>query len=432
MKRRIVLIESNTSGTGRQFARASRELGYEPLLVAEIPSRYPYAKVDGVECLQAETRGEVEELNRRIRTVARDDEIAGSYSSSEYFIETASKLARSRNLPSPHPEAIRMCRNKVLQRLALRAAGVGQPAFAMVHHAHEVSLHAGMLRCPVVVKPTQGSGSVGVKLCRTWPEAERHAAALLSIRANERDMVVPHEVLLEEFISWPEYSAEMFHGRVIGITRKHLSAAPYFVETGHDFPATFSAASLNVLQTECIRAVRAVGLLWGPAHLEFRSDGEGIAVMEINPRLAGGFIPELVRLASGVNLIEQTLRVVAGLLPNTEPSDSRHASIRFLCPRDEGLILAVAGIEGAQAVPYIADVQVYRHPGDRFLVQHDFRDRVGHVIACAQNTADGISAAEKAIKLLSVKMPSSRTEHEPESELSTASLDVEQRRFAVS
>src|SRR5258708_12748453 len=103
MKRRIVLIESNASETGRQFARASRELGYEPLLVAENPSRYPYAKVDGVECLQAETRGEVEELNRRIRTVARDDEIAGTYSTSQYFIETPSKLAPSRTLKSEDP-----------------------------------------------------------------------------------------------------------------------------------------------------------------------------------------------------------------------------------------------------------------------------------------------------------------------------------------
>lgn len=36
--RTLLLVESNTTGTGRLFARRARELGYEPVLAAADPT----------------------------------------------------------------------------------------------------------------------------------------------------------------------------------------------------------------------------------------------------------------------------------------------------------------------------------------------------------------------------------------------------------
>ena len=38
----LVLVESNTTGTGRLFAGAARALGLRPVLLARDPARYPY------------------------------------------------------------------------------------------------------------------------------------------------------------------------------------------------------------------------------------------------------------------------------------------------------------------------------------------------------------------------------------------------------
>ncbi|UXX92169.1 ATP-grasp domain-containing protein [Streptomyces sp. AD2-2] len=38
-------------------------------------------------------------------------------------------------------------------------------------------------------------------------------------------------------------------------------------------------------------AVRALGIVLGPAHVELRLGPEGPVLIEVNPRLAGGWIP---------------------------------------------------------------------------------------------------------------------------------------------
>ena len=77
-----------------------------------------------------------------------------------------------------------------------------------------------------------GSGSIGVRWCGSRVDAERHAADLLAQRVNERGLPVPQEVLIEAYVEGDEYSVEICHGTVVGITCKHLSAAPPFIGTG--------------------------------------------------------------------------------------------------------------------------------------------------------------------------------------------------------
>jgi len=255
---------------------------------------------------------------------------------------------------------------------------------------------------PVVLKPTYGTGSIGVRLCRSADEVHRHAAALLAVHTNERGMPVPQEVLVEEYLPWPEFSAEVFGTTVVGFTRKHVSREPYFVETGHDFPALFTADMRDKLSVALTCAMRALGMDWGPMHIEFRCAEDRFAVMEINPRLAGGFIPELLRLATGIDVISETIKLVAGLQPDLTPSTAGHASIRFICPQSDGTITRVKGLEQATALDGIASALLYRQIGDSFAVHHDFRDRVGHVVSVADCEHAAVQVAESARNMIEI------------------------------
>jgi biotin carboxylase len=44
----------------------------------------------------------------------------------------------------------------------------------------------------------------------------------------------------------------------------------------------------------------------------------------------------------------------------------------------------------------VAEVALYRAPGDELAVEGDFRDRIGHVIACADGFDAAAAAAERA------------------------------------
>ncbi|HSE38746.1 MAG TPA: ligase, partial [Blastocatellia bacterium] len=135
---------------------------------------------------------------------------------------------------------------------------------------------------------------------------------------------------------------------------------------------------------------------WGPAHLELRVTNRGIRIIEVNPRLAGGFIPRLVRLSLGVDLIEQTIRLVSGQVPVLERSLARHASIRFLLPSEDGVFVGADGIDEAKNLPNVIEVNVYAQPESKVERRGDFRDRIGHVIACGPEAHSVRCAAETA------------------------------------
>ncbi|MDG4862760.1 ATP-grasp domain-containing protein, partial [Streptomyces sp. T-3] len=287
----FLLIESNTTGTGRQFARRARDLGLEPVLVTADPTRYPYAAEDGLRTRVTNTSSEAA-VRATARELAGQAPIAGVTSSSEYYVATAAATAHHLGLPGPDADAVQACRDKHRQRRVLGALGVPVPRFIAARDVDGAVLAAAELGHPVVLKPLQGSGSLGVRLCADTAETAAHAAELTAVAVNERGVTVPRGLLVEQYARGTEYSVEVLGETVVAVVRKHLGPLPDFVELGHDLPAALPPAAEARLKDVAVRAVRALRLGWGAAHVELRRDGDDIRVIEVNPRLAGGMIPE--------------------------------------------------------------------------------------------------------------------------------------------
>jgi biotin carboxylase len=391
----FILVESNTSGTGRLFANTVAELGYLPLVLTDDPSRYPYLRSDGIDYLEVRT-SDFKALENCVLKVVGREKIAGVYSSSEYYIEAAARIAELLRLPGESHAIVAGCRNKHTQRESLRRAEVFVPKFRRAQSHEEAMSALDEIPLPVIVKPTFGTGSVGVRLCRSVEEVVSHATTLLNQGFNERGLPAPKEILIEEYLAGPEYSVEVFGTHVLGITAKHLSEEPMFVEAGHDFPAMLSADLAASIRETALRSLQAVGLSWGPAHIEMRVVEGHPAIIEINPRLAGGFIPELVRNAHGIDLIRETLKHAIGLRPNLKPASNGYAAIRFVTNSGQGNITRVEGLESAGGMPGIVDVKLYKNVGDMIQVRGDFRDRIGHVIASGNAFDQAVQTVEAA------------------------------------
>ena len=293
---------------------------------------------------------------------------------------------------------MRAARDKSHQRAVLAAASLPTPAFRAVASVSGAVDAAREIGFPVVVKPVGGSGSVGVRACAGPEEVREHAASLFAPGDAEA------WALVESLIEGDEFSVEVFSGRVIGITRKHLGVPPYFVEAGHDYPAAVSAEAARELTETVTRATALLGLGWGPLHWELRMSGGRAHAIEVNPRLAGGFIPELVRHAEGIDLIRATLELVVGREADAAATRRRHASIRFLFAPGAGRLDGVDGVEEARATGGVADVALYRSAGDLLTIEGDFRDRIGHVIACLDGFDDACGAAERARARIRVRI----------------------------
>lgn len=401
----LLLLESNTTGSGRLFCAAARRLGLQPVVFARDPGRYPYLAEDGIAHRQlvtgdpAAVRQAVAELPGRV---------AGVTSSSEYFVAAAAELARELGLPHPDAVAITVCRDKAAQRRRLRCAGLAGPEFATATDPGQAVDRAAELGLPVVVKPVSGSGSAGVRLCHRPAEVIEAAHAVLTADLANSGIPAQRTVLLERYLDGPEFSVETFGRRVVGITAKHLSAPPYFVETGHDFPARLPIGDQNELVITALAALDALGLGWGPAHVELRLTPNGAAVVEVNPRLAGGMIPDLVRLATGVDLITATVANAAGRPAELTPVRNQAAAIRFLVADSSGRFVGVRGLDRAAGCAQVVEVVLTRRPGSGLRLEHSFRDRVGYLISVARDAHAAGVAADRALAQLRLQIEPDR------------------------
>lgn len=399
----LVLVESNTTGSGRAFAQRAVALGLRPILLTADPSRYDYLEPDNVATVRADTR-DLTALREICLGLNDRGGLAGVCTSSEYYIDVAAELTAALGLPGPESQAVRACRDKGSQRRLLHATGVPVPRFEVVGSAGELADVLDRSSYPVVLKPLEGSGSSGVLLCASRTRAERHGRLLLGVEHNERGLPVPKGLLVEEYVAAPEYSCEVLDGRVAGVTRKHLGPLPHFVETGHDHPAELPEAAEHAIREVTLAALAALGLGSGTAHVELRLTGDGPVLIEVNPRLAGGMITELVELATGIDLVAAQVAWAAGRAVSLAPSRRRWASLRFLLPDRDGVVRQVAGERAAREAAGVAQVVMNARPGDRVFLRGDFRDRVGHVRAWGDTPQDARERAEHARSLIRIEL----------------------------
>ena len=393
----FALVESNTTGTGRLLVAAARARGLQPVLLGTRPDRYPWVAGDEVEIAWADTT-DPEAVTQVCSRLARRASLAGVTTSSEYFVATAARAAARLGLPGPEAGNIERCRDKRRQRLALQAGGVPVPAFEAVGSVAAAVAAATDIGLPVVCKPADGTGSRGVRHCSDLATVAAHARRLLGQRRDERGAPTLPWLLVEKYVDGPEFSVETLAGEVVGETAKHLGPLPHFVETGHDFPA-LSAGVADVAATAA-RAVKILGLEWGAAHTEVRLGSAGPVVMEVNPRLAGGQIPMLVHLATGIDMIGAVVDRAIGRRAALPPPGPGHASIRFLIAPAAGRLARVTGRAEAFEVPGIFDVAVTASPGDVVGGTGSFLDRLGWVIAAGPDRVAVAGAAEAALARL--------------------------------
>lgn len=397
----LAFLESNTTGTGREFCAAARARGLRPVLLARDPARYPYAAADGVDTRVLDT-GDPGAVHAACGRLVADGGLAGITSSSEYFVAAAARAAAGYGLPGPDVEAVARCRAKDLQRADHLAAGVPVPRFETAGDIEAAVRAADLIGHPVVLKPVSGSGSVGVRMCHDRDETRRWAAELLARTTDERGADTPRRILVEAAVEGPEYSVETLDGTVVAVVAKHVGPRPYFVETGHDVPAPVPDATAAELGRTALHAVRALGLGWGAAHTELRRSAHGPVVIEVNPRLAGGMIPVAVRAATGVDLVDAVVARAAGQAPAAPGPAAGHAAVRFVTAGREGRVAAVRGLAAAAAAPGVVAAVAHTAVGRPVRITHSFQDRLGCVVATGPDARDAAEGARAALELIAV------------------------------
>lgn len=247
---------------------------------------------------------------------------------SDVAAPTVSYIAEKMGLTANPYEAAVRANNKYLMRNAFMEAGVPCPLYKMVTSVDETKDIDWTY--PLIVKPSDRSGSLGVTKVLTPEELAPAVEKAISVSFKKQAMV-------EEFIEGREISVEFISYKGVHyplqITDKVTTEAPHFVELEHHQPSTLSDEMFAKIYDITKTALNALGLTNGASHAEYKITPEGrVAVMEIGGRMGGDFIgSDLVRLSTGYDFVKGVIDVALGEFDEPKKTISKHSGVYFLC-----------------------------------------------------------------------------------------------------
>ncbi|MEJ2852085.1 MULTISPECIES: ATP-grasp domain-containing protein [unclassified Saccharothrix] len=325
----------------------------------------------------------------------------GVISSCDYYLATVARVANHLGLPGPRADAVERAYRKDLTRQA--TTGVPGPRWALAHDWPSTAKAAADLGYPLVVKPVDLCAGMHVRAVRDENGLREAFLALEAFPVNARNQPRVPTVLLEELLVGPEVSVETVTTggttHVIGVTDKSIAGDPWFVESGHMFPAALDEDQARQAVDTAKAAIEALGLDDSVAHTEVKLTADGPKLIEVNPRPAGNQITELVRRVTGVDLPAVFAQLAVGERPDLRPRTTgvRSAAISFLLPPRAGV---VAGIDAPEH-PDVVDWSV-KPAGHRAGEPTSNNTYLGHVMTTSPDH-DARARAEQAVAAMEVR-----------------------------
>lgn len=290
---------------------------------------------------------------------------------------TVNYIARELGLVCNSERNVQVATNKFEMRKAFQAAGVATPDFCEVGLEDDLCGIKSM-QYPVIVKPTDRSGSRGITKVET-PEKIEDAVKDAIEYSFEKKAIV------EEYLEGNEYSCECisFQGKhyFLTVTKKYTTGAPHFIETGHLEPSDLDAKTLEYVKEQVFRALDALEIQYGASHSEFKVDVAGkVRIIEIGARMGGDCIgSDLVQISTGLDFVKMTIQVAAGMEPDMKQiAEPKVAVIKFIFSQEDMENLCMLQEKYSEKIYKISDIDVKQ---DKKIV--DSSSRYGfYILAC--------------------------------------------------
>ncbi len=340
--------------------------------------------------------------------------IDGVVSMAEVGVRAAATISARLGLPSISAQAAENATSKAAMRLGWQGIGSYSTNFEVVANPDGAHLAADRLaRFPLIFKPDRSfGGSRGVTRVE---RAEDVASAFLAAQAGG---LANSQVVIELCVDGSEHSAEVliWKGKtsVLCIGQKIKSLRPYRVDVSVQYPAQLTTAQETAVADMCDRAVSALGLTQGVAHIEFAYTEQGPVLFELGARCGGGHTPQIAHQVSGVNEFVEACRMACGLAPSQfAPLHRRGADYRFL-------VFAPGVVERIEIPAALADdsgvidVGVTVKPGDEIRPLRSTSERAGFLVATGETVQEAVARADRGCREISIRYSDGSKHHAAE------------------
>jgi len=275
------------------------------------------------------------------------------------------------------------------------------PWFYIIDNPEDFVSLKSKITFPCIIKPCDNSGSRGVIMAENAIDLDTAFQYSLKYARNGG-------VIIEEFLSGNEVSVEAITvdgvTHVLAITDKITTGPPHFVEIGHSQPSKLSEIDQIKIKDLAKRAIKSLGIINAPAHVEIMLTPKGPKMIELGARLGGDNITtHLVPLSTGIDMVRAAIQLSVGQLPDIRQEFQKNSAILYI-KGSPGIISEISGIDEAKKVLGIKEVVLTKEIGDHVSTIQSSNDRIGYVIAQGDFARKAIRICEEAISFLKIKI----------------------------
>jgi len=348
----VVLLESSRAGI--QVFEIAQRKGIRTTLITsgKFDWLYPEPERQRLHALATEVvrvgdSQDAVQVAAALRDCHRRRPVDAVFSTLQMCVYPAAEAAHAVGLRGTRLEGIRNARDKARCRELLAAHGVASVKHALVRDVDRALAALQEIGYPAIIKPTTGVAKLLTAIVQGpqdvvahFEQAERERTGLIDGLTYD----VGLEFIVEQLAVGPLFSIEVGIGEQgewmpLAIVRRKTARTNAILELGSTIPSGLSDDEYERAANYAKQVAQALGLGVGMYHVEFIFTLDGPLLVEVNPRIAGGTIPDLIRTATDVNLFEVLLDIHLGkriglgrLLAHTACSQT------YLCAADDCVV----------------------------------------------------------------------------------------------
>ena len=374
--KKILILGANNSQV--QLIKAAKEEGYY-VIACDYAHDNP-----GIPFVDKHYQVSYLELEK-ILSIAKEEQIDGIIGNTDPAMSVVAYVAEQMGLVGNDPNSIKKFISKNDFRQFQEQIGLFCPKHIETDDYLTVESIVDSWNFPIVVKPSESSGSQGVTKIFS-NQKERLCNAFENCKKLSND----GKVTIEEYVEMP--SLEIIEGDLFVLDDKILwnglfnirrSILAPMVPMTKIFPAILSTEELSIIKTDVTKLFKEAGIRHGEYNIEMYFTTEGkLFIIENNPRQGGNRIPQLLKKHTGIDYNKLLVTTAVGDNNYFNQIKDKELTRNYLSQHI--LFSNFSGIlDGVEISPnikkYVTDVELTKKAGDKVNQFHNATDSIGYV-----------------------------------------------------
>lgn len=342
--------------------KTAKQLGYYTVLcdyLPDNPGQYEADKFYAVSTTDADA----------VYWVAREEKVDGilAYASDPAALPAA-MVAEKLGLPTNPSESVAVLGVKHKFRQFLAEHGFACPKVYTFHpndDMEEIKVAVKDFSFPVVVKPTDSSGSKGVSILKDTRDLDKAIGEASGYSRNKT-------LIIEEFIesSFPAViGGDIFvwNGKIIlygEMSCLRDDDGKGLIPIGKKKPSGLNDNQVQRVHHELQRLISMLDIRFGEMNIELLLDrNDNVHFLEVGPRAGGNMIPLQLSDAFGTDLVKANVLVAMGEDPQIEGMPREGCFVTYVLHSHKDGIFS--GVDfSSEIAPYIYRKAIYKREGE--------------------------------------------------------------------